>query len=94
MSRCLLMAATASTFRQEAGFLTIAALPRRRRALGTDSPSEIVQKLCTVVRGHKGAALNSWLPETALRLFPDSPYAKEQSAEETCPKLARLRRWR
>jgi hypothetical protein len=27
-------------------------------AEGTDSPSEIVEKLCTVIRGHKGAALN------------------------------------
>ena len=27
-------------------------------AEGTDSPSEIVEKLCTMVRGHKGAALN------------------------------------
>jgi hypothetical protein len=27
-------------------------------AEGTDSPSEIVEKLCTVVRGHKGAAPN------------------------------------
>ena len=27
-------------------------------AEGTDSPSEIVEKLCTMVRGHEGAALN------------------------------------
>jgi hypothetical protein len=39
----------------------------------------------------------AWLHKTALRLFPESPYAEERSAEEAdeaCQRLARSRRRR